>query len=560
MLVLLVVAMLGRLAAAAMTQPAQDWPTYGYTLANTRHVDFREIDSATVHQLVPAWKFRLGEYGVIEDTPIVTGDTMYVTTGHSNAVIALDAATGALRWRYQPPPLPRPAINRGVAVEDGSVFYLTLDNWLVALDASSGSVRWRVRVADPEAGYRETMAPLAWHGLVFVGCASNEVSVRGFVAAYAASTGAQRWRWWSVGPGWEGRYVQTVNGLSLHRDIASEKRLAPKYRDAWRHGGGAVWMTPALDAARRTLYFSVGNPSFRPNRSQPGDNLYTCSIVALDALTGRLRWYYQEVPHDIWDYDAASPPLLFEANDATHHLVDAVGQAGKTGWFYVLRRSDGKLIRVSQPFVVQHGMFDVPQDSGTFVAPSGGGGAVAPAAFDPALHEVYVGARSGTYFKHKVDLDWVPAGTPVTVLSAIDVDNGKIAWRHVTSTGQLGNIMDGPLSAADLVFMGQESGAAFNAYDARTGAILWTYQADPGGESEPDLAHRPFSVWLHDMLSPLKRWLLREPAPPGPQSFIQASPMAYTVAGREYIAVIADAYERYGTSPGDTVYVFALPR
>jgi alcohol dehydrogenase (cytochrome c) len=548
--------------SVAITSPARGggWPTYGHDFSNTRHVDEGQITTATVHRLTLAWKYRLSEYGVIESTPIVVGRTMYVTTGHTNAVVALDAATGALLWRYQPPLRGKPAVNRGVAVDGGQVFYLTLDDVLIALDARTGAKRWSVQVADPIAGYRQTMAPLAWHGLVYIGVAGDEVAIRGFIAAFSQRDGHEVWRWWAVSPGWEGRYVEQVNGLWLHRDIAREKRNAWRYRDAWRHGGGAVWMTPALDPSRATLYAGTGNPSFRGADVEPGDNLYTDSVVALGALDGKLRWYYQEVPHDRWDYDAGSPPALFAVTDSVKRPVQAVAEAGKDGWLYILRRSDGALIRLSQPFVPQRGIFAELGPSATFAEPSGLGGTVAPIAFDPALQLAFVSASMGHDFKHANELEWTSVGRSSIVLTAIDVQSGKIAWRRVTSTGDyLPNRMDGPLSADDLVFMGQETGGALRAYDAKTGTVEWTFQTDPGGESEPDAPHRPFGVWVHDMLSALKHWLLREPAAP-PQSYIQTSPIAYTVDGREYVAVIADAYNRYGTSPGDTVYAFALPR
>jgi glucose dehydrogenase len=396
--------------------------------------------------------------------------------------------------------------------------------------------------------------------LVIIGASSDEMHARGFVSAYSQTNGKLAWRWWSVSPGWEGSYVDSVNGLSLGRNIANEKKDAKKYARAWVHGGGAVWMTPALDPLRGALYAGVGNPSFSPNIQRPGDNLYTSSVVALNARSGKLLWYYQVVPHDVWDYDAGSPPVLFQTKDASRKVVDAVGEAAKTGWFYVFNRASGKLIRISQPLVPQQGIFTVPTDAGTFSEPSGEGGPVAPVAYDPVTHLVFIQARSGKFFRRASVENGTPVGPTPEVLIGVDVDTGRVAWRKVISTGSTPNRLEGPLSASDLVFIGQEYGGAFDALSGKDGRLLWSYQTDPGGETEPDLPHRTFMEYVHDVLSSIKHAVLREPPPPPPVSHIHASPVAYVVGGREYIAVTADAFFRSGRSPGDTLYVFALRR
>lgn len=536
------------------------WPTNGYTLANTRHVDFPEINAKTVHRLALVWKYRTGEYGVFETTPIVVGNSMYITTGTTDSVIALDARNGEVKWRYQPTVGKVPPINRGVAVDSGTVFFLTFDDMLVALDADTGVIRWTVHVADPAQGYKEMMAPLAWGGMVFIGCSGDERRIRGFVSAYSQADGKLVWQWWSVSPGWEGHYVNSVNGLSLGRNVVVEKENANRYRDAWRHGGGAVWMTPALDTARATLYVGVGNPSFSPSRPQPGDNLYTASVVALDERTGKLRWYYQEVPHDLWDYDAGSPPVLFQTKDASKRSISAVGEAAKTGWFYVLNRADGALIRISDPFVPQHGIFSLPATSGWFSEPSGEGGAVAPVVYDPIRHLVFIQAKQGRFVRRAGAEEWTGIGPTPEILASVNVDTGKILWRKVISTGSTSNRLEGPLSAVDLVFIGQEYGGLFEALDANDGELLWSYQTGPGDETELGLPHRTFVQYVHDVLSSIKHTLLREPPPPAPVSHIHASPIAYVIDGREYVAIAGDAYYRLGRSPGDTVYVFALSR
>lgn len=435
---------------------------------------------------------------------------------------------------------------------------MTIDDRLIALDERDGRKRWETRVADPAQSYTETMAPLAWQGKVFVGSSGGDIESRGFVAAYAQASGRQLWRWWTVSPGWEGKYVASAHGFSLHRDIPLERRDAKRRRDAWRNGGGSVWMTPALDPARNALYVGVGNPPQTVGDLRPGDNLYTASVVALDVRTGRLRWYYQEVPHDMWDYDAGSPPVLFSTRDARGNPIDAVGEAGKTGWFYILNRGNGKEIRVSDSFVPQHEIFKVPTLSGVAVAPSGYGGAVAPVAYDAASRRVFVQAEQGTFFKRLGDQYWRSQGSHYETLSALNVDSGRILWRKIISPAHGFNRVEGPLSAADVVFIGEESGGTFEALSAQTGALLWEYHTGPGDDIEDDVPHRSFGQYVHDLLASIKHWLLRE-APPASQSHIIASPMAYEIDGREYVAIASGADYRIGRSPGDTLYVFALP-
>jgi alcohol dehydrogenase (cytochrome c) len=518
-------------ADAKLPVADQSWPTYGYTYANTRHVDFDDITSRSVHRLAPAWEFPTGVYGAFETTPIVVGRTMYLTTGSDHAVIALDAKTGALRWRVaETVAATRPCcglVNRGVAVADNRVFVATLDNRLLALDAATGRQVWETRIADPGRGYTETMAPLAWRGLVFVGSAGGERDIpRGFVDAYDARTGRRVWRWWSM-------------------------------RRPHEPGGGAVWMTPALDPVRSALYVGVGNPNYRPRpRRGEHDDLYSCSITALDARTGKLLWSYQEVPRDVWDYDAASPPVLLRVRDRSGRMISAVGEAGKTGWFYLVRRSDGRLIRRSQAFVAQRNVFAPLSETGSVIAPSGYGGAVAPVAYDRRLRLVFIQAKEGS-FRNVPDRGvWMPVGSPAETLSAVDVDTGRIAWRRVIPGVATPNRVEGPLSAADVVFLGQESGGALYAFSARNGALLWHWE--PSVNDMTGVPRRTFRQWLHDVVAGIQHALLGSVSP-SPTWHIQASPIAYVVGGREYIAVAVGQYYRVGRAAGDTVFTFALP-
>src|SRR5437588_715955 len=202
------------------------------------------------------------------------------------------------------------------------------------------------QVADPTLGYAMTIAPLVYKNIVIVGTSGAEYGVRGYLQAHDAKTGAVLWRFYLIpDTGWEGKWATTTpEGDPLHRDIAKEKAAWPQYQDAWKRGGGSTWVTPAADPDLNMIYFGVGNPS--PDLDggiRPGDNLYTESIVAVNAANGKLAWYYQEVPHDVWDLDQTSPPLLFDVS-VGGQTVHAVGAAGKTGWFYIPNRVAGERV------------------------------------------------------------------------------------------------------------------------------------------------------------------------------------------------------------------------
>jgi PQQ-dependent dehydrogenase (methanol/ethanol family) len=537
-------------------------------LENTRHVPWTDINSRNVSRLALVWRFNTGVYGRLETSPVVVGDTMYVTTGPDNSVIALDARSGELKWRYTPQlgfTAYIFAVNRGVAVDGGKVFYATLDGRLIALDARTGKPRWRVQVGSPLQGFSETMAPLAWKGKVFIGSSGGEFGIRGSFTAYAQSDGTMLWRWYSVSRGWEGRFVSQVHGVLLHRDISRERANAAKFSAAWMHGGGPIWMTPALDVRRETIYLSTGNPSPPYNADQrPGDNLYTDSIVALNANTGKLKWFYQETPHDVWDYDAASPPLLFDALDRAGRRVAAVGEAGKTGWFYIVDRDSGRLLRVSEPFVPQHNVYARPASRGVVVEPGESGGAIGPLSYDPSSHQVFIGAivakeaarswlekpwQAGGRKWLGGEQHWLAQGNGN--FAALNVDTGKLTWRYKARYPIIG----GSLSAADLVFVGEEGTAAFDAFDVRSGKLLWRYQPNVSGN--PDPATSPPLRYLKGLWARLKRRLLNEPVPES-DSDIHAPPVAYKVANREYIAIAADQPFQVDNRLGDAILAFAL--
>lgn len=532
------------------------WATYGAAYDNSRHTTLLGLTHANVAHLRPLWHFVLGPHERVETTPIVVGSTMYATTGVGDNVIAIDAKTGKQKWRYRPAlGAMSPccgALNRGVAVGEGRVYLATLDAQLIALDARTGARQWHVQIGDGAKGLSETMAPLYWNGTVFIGSSGSDYGIRGSVSAYRASDGTFLWRWYSVAPGWEGAYAASANGISLHRNIVAEKRANETYRDAWQRGGGAVWMTPALDPRDGTLYVSTGNPSPVFDGSvRPGDNLYTDSIVAIDARTGKMRWYYQQTPHDIWEYEAASPPVLVEAANARGERIPAVIEAGKTRWLYVLDRRTGKLLRVSQAWSANA---DVYQPYARALENPKGRlplrGTIGPIAYSPDARLAYV-----TEVDRPNTVSWRD------MLLGINVDSGRIQWKkmigpqHDTYRGD--PVLAGALSVNDVVFASDPQGE-LSALDARNGAVLWQHQL--GSTVAPDaqrnvlqqLAHR-----IRDWLLPFKRALFHQDPPSQAIAGVDSSPIAYQIDGHPYVAIGYDSQPERATG-GAVITAFSL--
>jgi alcohol dehydrogenase (cytochrome c) len=556
-------------------RPDRWWPTYGGTYANTRHADLAQIGPKTVHSLKLAWKFDTGVHGQLETSPIVVGGIMYVTTGAGNVVYALNAATGSLKWTFVPQRGPVRYIfdvNRGVAVDAGRVFFMTLDARLIALDARSGKKLWESTIGNTRTGLSETAAPLAWGGLVFVGSAGNEYGVRGSYSAFSQKDGKLVWRWWATSPGWEGTFRNSAQGIPLHRDIAAERASLARFRDAWKQGGGAVWMTPALSPQESTIYLSTGNPApaFNGDR-RPGDNLYTESIVALDIHSGKLKWYYQETPHDVWDYDASSPPVLVDALDAGGRRVPAVAEAGKTGWLYILDRNTGRPLRVSEPFIPQPHVYEPLTAAGVRVQPGDLGGAIGPIAYDPARHVAYVAGNVAPEIAQRTvapawradsEDQWeggsmsdFPSTHESSLLSAIDVDTGQILW----SRPEPNLIYGGLLSTNGLVFMGQTLTGTFRAYDAASGKVLWDVNPGDALVSSAGLRERALHVVATVDIAARRLWRRVRQATDYSSEDIHAPPIAYRMAGREYIAICSDVYQHGNRVGGNTVFAFTLP-
>ena len=307
--------------------PTDNWPTNGGSLSNDRYSPLDQIDTGNIAKVKGVWETHLDKSGIAakysaETQPIVWDGVIYISTGQDD-VFAISADTGKILWRYTGK-LDQTIstvccgwLSRGVAVGEGKVFLGRLDGKEVALDQKTGKLLWSTTVAPWQGGYSITAAPLYVDGMVITGISGGEFGVRGRLTALDAKTGKLKWRFWTTAPGtWGGK--------------------------AYLTGGAPIWQTPSVDPKLGLLYFTTGNANPDNNGSQrPGKNLYAASFVALDVHTGTLRWYYQMVHHDIWDYDAPSPTVLFDATIGGR-TVHGIGEAEKTGWLYLLDRTNGK--------------------------------------------------------------------------------------------------------------------------------------------------------------------------------------------------------------------------
>jgi len=499
-----------------------DWLTYGRDFSNQRFAPFIQINRETAPRLKPLWRQGarrlIKSYLRTESTPVVAdGMLIYTDPGMrlaqpGNHVIAVNARTGRAIWSWYRRPgataLCCGLVNRGVALYGDKVYVGTLDAHLIALDRRTGQVLWdkEVEGAEPAKGYSFTMAPLAAGGKILIGTSGGEFGIRGFLDAYDPESGRRLWRFYTVpspqeGGSWGKLSLTTSAGDRLPRDTAGERRDSIRYVDAWKRGGGPVWTTPAYDPALGLIIFGIGNPSGIDGRIAPGDNLYTSSIAALDLATGKLRWHYQMVPHDEWDYDPASPPVLMDI-PYNGDTVPVVAEAGKTGWVYILDRRTGKLLRRSEPFVPIQNVFARPTAEGVRTAPGTRGGSNWPStAYSPITGAMYV---LGSYIPmiYKIDsAAMAEAGTrkpgvapPILArfsefekdgrfgtFTAVDVATGKIRWQHkVHSPLMLGGAL---ATAGGLVFFPEPG--FLNALDAETGKPVWRYEMDKGVVGPP---------------------------------------------------------------------------
>jgi alcohol dehydrogenase (cytochrome c) len=501
-----------------------NWLTYSGGYASQRHSLLRQIEPGNVANLELKWMLPNQVFGAWQSTPLVVDGVMYLTQ-RPNDVLALDARTGRVFWLYRHTVSPDARVccgsnNRGVAILGDTLFLATLDAQLIALDARTGRPLWKTVVGDPKLGYSMTMAPLVVKDKVLVGVGGGEYGIRGYIAAFEAGTGKEVWRFHTVpGPGEPGH--ETWRG------------------EAWKTGGGSIWLTPSYDPALNLTYWGVGNPGPDWNSDQrPGDNLYTDSVVALDPDTGALKWHFQFTPNDTYDYDAVQIAVLADL-DWQGTPTKAMFWANRNGFFYVLDRTSGKFL-FGTPFVKVNwasGLDErgrpvqTPQPPGQPTWPGNQGGTnwYSPS-YSPRTELFYVSAWEGyaSIFR-KEQAEYVPGrnfaggghqvvtpvpGAPVVRIGraspintwtdavgrgavlAIDPRTGARKWTFeqfdVTDSGIL-------TTASDLLFTGGREGY-FHALDARTGALLW--KASLGGQ-------------------------------------IVMGPITYAIDGRQYVSVIS---------------------
>jgi len=613
LVVLLVIALTCTVSNGVRAQEGSgvDWPTFNGTLDGHRYSTLKQINSENVKLISPAWAFQtaiVNPSTSFENTPIVVDGVMYVSTG-VNVIYAMKADTGELLYRFDPEVKVGPDAltqlklccghnNRGLAFYKDRIYMGTLDGRLIALHkdhltrletfVGDGKIPGEAQLFKLKDGYSITAAPIVWNDMIFVGAAGSEFRTRGQFSAYDANTGKLIWRWYTVpspqDPGGE-TWPDKSSGPFWNR------------KKIYQEGGVGVWMNPVIDTTsiKPQVIFGTGNPNPDFNGGgRAGDNLYSCSVVSLDAKTGKLNWYFQEVRHDLWDYDQSAPPILFTTN-ITGQPVEAVGMAGKTGWFYILDRKTGvpliemkdidvpqdsklatakqqRVPAVVEPFVKHtETMWSPPTLNGVHIAPGlSGGSEWSPLSYNPELKLAYVSAIEKQmqfclvphsikdWLKHVPDdvkdcrnvADLEELASLVSPLNlggvavvskddpapkgafvAINVDTDKVVWKYETTPHPISGTL---ATAGNLVFAGESNGY-FDAFQADNGTRLWQFQTG---------------------------------------SSINAAPMTYSVNGRQYVAIAAgglassslpnhpgtgESKDWQNFRQGGTVFVFALP-
>jgi len=491
LLLLLVQAVYGQVSyeriRRAESEPG-NWLTYSGNYQSHRHSLLTQINLGNVARLKPAWVYQIRNAREVETSPIVLDGVLYITE-KPNVVTALDGKTGRPLWSYRRAlPTDVPAccgpVNRGVAILDDLLFLGTYDAHLVALDLRTGKERWDVIVGDYKVSHTITVAPLAVKDKVIVGIAGGDWGIRGFLDAYEAKTGKRSWRLWTVpGPGEPG-----------HESWAG---------DSWKTGGATTWVTGSYDPELNLIYWGTGNPG--PDYDgdvRAGDNLYSASLLAIDADSGKLRWHFQFTPHDVHDWDSNQVPVLMEGivNGRARKLVL---QANRNAFYYMLDRTTGEFLS-GNPYVKQTWASGLdkrgrpivlpntaPTPEGTLVYPGLGGGTnwYSPS-YSPSTRLFYVPGQED-YGQHyyKVKGEYVPGsifesgGTRELpgverygAIKALEAETGKLRWEFRLHTPSSAGVLS---TAGGLVFVGTSEGWFF-ALDAASGKPLWRFQT--GGE------------------------------------------------------------------------------
>jgi quinohemoprotein ethanol dehydrogenase len=529
----------------AVAMPKATWPTNGGDYYNRRFSPLTQISRANVASLKGVWRARLDGSGAHQRnsataTPIVLDGVIYVATGDDD-VFAYEVLSGRRLWKYTAsldPALNSPCcgwVSRGVGYGENKVFIGQLDGKLLALDKTTGKVIWSVQAERWQDGFSITSAPLYYQGMVITGFAGADFGIRGRVKAFDAKTGKLIWTFYTIpAPG----------------EFGSE--TWPSNSDAWKKGGASVWQTPALDPDLGLLYFATGNPWPAFDGSpRPGNNLFSISVLAVDVRTGKYRWHYQAVHHEMWDYDFSNPVILYDAQ-YNGQSRKALAVAGKTGWVYILDRVTGQpLIGIDEHPVPQEpaqatsatqpyprGDAFVPQsieippegstpvnsgriftpflDEGVAVKPYLGGGANwSPSSIDPTTNLYYVCAYDGiSVYSRKAGLGFSAIPT-LGVFAAMDLLTNKVVWnQHWGEPCVSGSTT----TAGGLVFVGRNDGR-FTALDSSNGKKLWEFQTGAG---------------------------------------VNAPATVFEQNGVQYVAVVSGGHLYAGSPRGDSLWLFSL--
>jgi len=504
-----------------LKQPTDAWPTYNGDYSGRRYSPLTQINSGNVHTLSLAWATRFGAGGggrgggapaaavQIKSTPLMVNGILYFTA--PNHVWAADARTGRELWHYQYPANTGSTIgNRGVAMYGNWLYFESPDSNLISLDARTGKERFKVRLANPKLDYTSTVAPVVVGNHIIVGIGGDHLDNPGFVESHDPETGALQWKWFTTPRKGE-------PGIETWPD-----------EHASAHGTGMAWIPGTYDPELNLYIVGTGNPNpVMAEKSRKGDNLYTCSIVALNPDTGKLVWYFQPSPHDTHDWDAVETPVIFNAN-VNGQPRKLVAQASRNGYYFLLDRATGKRI-VTEPFIDTLNWAKgldakgqpipdpakFPTVDGVLVSPASGGATnwQAPS-FNPETGLLYVGTSRSYSMYYLTDTDDHPvgwggldtgAGSDGNALIAINYETGKIAWRHEWASGS--GVVNNLSTAGKLLFT--SNNANLIAFHPASGKILWhsTLMANPS-----------------------------------------AGPITYAIDGRQYLLVAA----------GDALYAFTV--
>ena len=541
--------------------PAANWPTNGGNIYNQRYSPLTQINRTNVANLKGVWRARLDGSGVGqqysgEAQPLVYDGVVYIVTG-ADDVFAISVDTGETLWRYDANLDPNISTvccgwtSRGLGLGEGKIFVGQLNGKIVALDQGTGEIVWSTQAERWEDGYSITGAPLYYDGLVVTGFAGAEFGIQGRVKAYDATDGSHVW---------------TFNTVPNPGEFGHD--TWPQDNDVWKHGGASVWQTPAVDPELGLLYFSTGNPGPDFNGSvRAGDNLFSVSIVAVEAATGEYRWHFQQVHHDIWDYDSPSPVVLFDL-EYDGRLRKGIAEVSKTGWVYILDRETGEpLVGIDERAVPQEprqataatqpypqGDAVVPQSvaiqpegypplinqgriftpfftTGTVARPGTFGGTNwQPTSYDPDTGYLYVCANDRMSFFRGGDVDneippdgeryiggefgAVPHWTS-GIFAAMDLHTNRLVWRQRWSDFCYSG---SATTAGGLVFTGRNDGRLV-ALSSSTGSLLWEFQTGAG-------MNAPVSVFEHN--------------------------------GQQYVVAYSAGNLFAATPRGDSVWLFAL--